>query len=103
MKDEQEKEYILCAAIWFHDGKVHEHQPKNVNNGFVVTGRRHHNCYMTMAVIRGEDVKRIIFPKEVQGFITNLDRFVDRKEGGEIAFKANQSKQTECLFSEDLY
>lgn len=40
----------------------------------------------------------------IEGFLTSKDRFVDRKEGGEIAFAANQIPEpTDCLFSEDLY
>lgn len=45
------KEYILCASIHFDDGKVHEHQPKNIKTGFVVCGRRHHNYYNTLQSI----------------------------------------------------
>jgi len=41
------KEYILCAAIWCNDGKKHVHQPRNVPKGFVIGGRRHHNCFIT--------------------------------------------------------
>jgi hypothetical protein len=41
---------------------------------------------------------------EEQGFLTNTDRFVDRKEAGQIAFDAGQIKEeTKRLFSEDLY
>jgi hypothetical protein len=43
---------------------------------------------------------------EVQGFLTNTDRFVDRIEGREIAIKSGQVKEEEIgkkLFSEDLY
>ena len=41
---------------------------------------------------------------EVQGFLTNLDRFVDRVEGGKIAFNAGQTTELKNrLFSEDLY
>ena len=29
------REYILCAAIWFDDGVVHAHQPKNIDIGIV--------------------------------------------------------------------
>jgi hypothetical protein len=25
------KEYILCSAIYFNDGKNHTHQPKNID------------------------------------------------------------------------
>ena len=48
--------------------------------------------------------KEHTFDDGVQGFLTSDDRFVDRKEGGQIAFDAGQTaKLTECLFSEDLY
>lgn len=98
------KEYILCAAVWLKDGNFWEHQPKNIETGYVVAGRRHHNCFMTIACIRNKNVRRLKFPEEIQGFLTNLDRFVDREEGGKIAFEAGQMKKlTTCLFSEDLY
>ncbi len=41
------KEYILSAANYYNDGKKHEHQPNNIEIGFVVCGRRHHNCIGT--------------------------------------------------------
>ena len=51
-----------------------------------------------------KDYKEHTFDDGVQGFLTSDDRFVDRKEGGQIAFDAGQTaKLTECLFSEDLY
>ena len=102
-------ERILCAAIWFDNGKAFVHQPNNIKTGFVVCGRRHHNCFAVFSAMRdyatGTTDKDIDnYPKEIeQGFLTSLDRFVDRREAGEIAFKANQSKETNCLFSEDLY
>jgi hypothetical protein len=36
-----EKEYILCAAIWFDDGKEYRLQPKNITTGLVLCGWRH--------------------------------------------------------------
>lgn len=99
--------YILCAAIWLKDGNKYSHQPRNVDSGLVVCGRRHHNCFLTAFELNGG--KKIEGLTEVngiavQGFLTSDDRFVDRKEGGKIAFNAGQtSKLTECLFSEDLY
>ena len=99
--------YIICAAIWFKDGKKHKHQPRNIDSGFVVAGRRHHNVFLTAFELNGG--KKIeglneINERAVQGFLTSDDRFVDRKEGGQIAFDAGQTaKLTECLFSEDLY
>ena len=93
-----DQEYIICAAIHFESNKVQAHQPKNITHGLVVCGRRHHNCFATIYTF---DVKL----KEIeQGFITSKDRFVNRKEAGEIAFKAGQTKELRtCLFSEDIY
>lgn len=99
--------YIICAATWFKDDIKHEHQPINIETGLVVCGRRHHNCYLTAFELNGG--KKIeglneINAKAIQGFLTSDDRFVNRKEGGEIAFNAGQiNKLTKCLFSEDLY
>lgn len=102
------EEKILCAAIYFNDGNHHEHQPKNITEGFVVCGRRHHNCYITTYILTGGESMVIKMSeangRAIQGFITNTNRFVDRKEGGEIALAAKQiERQTTCLFSEDLY
>jgi hypothetical protein len=101
------QEYIICAAIHFNDGKTHTHQPKNIEIGFVVTGRRHHNCFKTAFILAGEEVTKEycrLKGNAIQGFVTSKDRFVDRKEGAEIAFTAGQiDKPTTCLFSEHLY
>ena len=95
----QTKEYIMCSAIHFDDGKEHVHQPVNIKSGFVICGRRHHNCFYTASLI-GQEVKKF---KQTQGFLTNTNRFVDRHEGLLTAYK---SKQTEkCigeLFREDV-
>lgn len=104
---DNKKEYIICAAIWFKDELKHEEQPKNINTGIVVCGRRHHNCYITAYEIG--DNKRIkdcheTNAKAIQGFLTSNNKFVDRKEAGDIAFLNGQiDSRTNCLFSEDLY
>jgi len=111
-------EKILCAAIWFNDcNPNYPHQPKNIETGFVVTGRRHHNCFATLSLLMGvaqdkykadrKVMLHALIPHE-QGFITNLDRFVSREEGLQIAIAANQTIDTKevrgnKLFSEDLY
>lgn len=103
MNIDNQKEYILCAAIWFDDGKKYDHQPKNIETGFVIAGRRHHNCFTTMYIISNKDTSYNKNPK-IQGFITNLDRFVNREEASKIAYKAGQTKQLKfSLYSEDLY
>jgi len=105
------KEYILCAANHYDDGIVHTHGCKNIETGFVICGRRHHNCISTFAQIYGfpyNENALNINKTEVQGFITNTDRFVTRLEALEIAKNSNQlitDKVNERLglFSEDLY
>lgn len=116
------REFILCAAIWYKDGKKHDAQPKNIDNGFVICGRRHHNCYATAKALAGHDevirlkiqnientMSREDYRKH-QGFITSLDRYVDRREGYEIAKANNQIQFGEAacsdekiLISENLY
>jgi len=98
-------ERIICAAIWFDDGKDrYVHQPKNINTGFVVCGHRHHNCFYTLAVIKGKNAARMDYGKHTQGFLTDQNRFVDRKEAGELAFSSGQiNNPTSLLFSEHLY
>jgi hypothetical protein len=102
------KEYITCAAIWFDDGAEHEFQPINIKTGIVVCGHRHHNCiHLAHALLRTETYKQMKdsfgIKKQVQGFLTSFDRFVNREEAGIIAFRENQiPKETNCLFSEDF-
>lgn len=93
------KEYIICSAAYWNDGKKREHQPKNIDMGIVVCGRRHHNCITTISEFKTSNSVRVI-----QGFLTNTDRFVDRSEAAVIAFKSGQvDKLKKKLFSEDLY
>jgi len=96
-------EYILCSAIHFDDGKEHIHAPTNVLSGFIICGRRHHNCFAQIASL-GIDRKQILEYKQTQGFLTNQDRFLDRGEALIVAYKAKQTDK--CigeLFSEDLW
>lgn len=96
-----EEEYILCAAIHFDDDQVHVHQPKNVLTGIVICGRRHNNALATLSAL---GINRLDYGHGVQGFITNLNRFVDREEAAKIAFMAKQIKEEKKkLYSEDLY
>lgn len=102
------KEYILCAAIHFQDGEKHEHQPKNIENGYVICGRRHHNCFATRYVFKGIDKRSgANYINNIQGFLTNTDRFVTREEAYMIAIESGQLKENPVLgtklFSEDLW
>lgn len=95
-------EKIICSGIWFDDGIIHEHQPVNIKTGYVVCGRRHHNCFATCHIMQPnhEYVKH----EKEQGFLTNLDRFVDRKDAAIIAYNSGQiSKSKITLYSEDLW
>lgn len=108
------KEFILCAANHYSDGKIHEHQPVNIESGYVICGRRHHNCIGVFAKIVGfpysEEAMKIHRTEE-QGFLTNTNRFVGRKEAYKIAFDADQiqgpnkgrNENLIGLTSEDLY
>jgi hypothetical protein len=112
------KEFILCAANWYDDKKQHTHTPKNITSGFVICGRRHCNCISIFAQLmkfeenNGYTEEAMILHKtEVQGFLTNTNRFVDRKEAYKIAFGADQiigpnkgyPENSIGLTSEDLY
>lgn len=100
----QPTEYILCSAIWLNDGKDHPHQPVNITEGYVVCGRRHHNCFATISITLGKE--NYLKSSITQGFLTNKDRFVDRKDGLRIALDYHQVDRdyisTE-LYSEDLW
>lgn len=109
-----EKEFIICAANHYDDGEIHLYQPNNINSGFVTCGRRHHNCIGTFAQIVGfpySESAYAIRKTEIQGFLTNTNRFVSRKEAFQIARLANQinspnkgeQENSIGLTSEDLY
>ncbi len=102
-----EKEYILCAAIWYKDLPTVKYMPTNIDVGVVVEGHRHADIIRTMVNLLG---KRTCTNGEncagesIQGFVTNSNRFVGREEAAQIAFDSGQIKQhTITLYSEDLY
>ena len=96
-------EYLLCAALYVQDGQEHVHQPRNIKNGFVICGRRHHNCY---ALARVMGYVNIITLPVIQGFLTSDDNFLDRPAALALAIKSGQVptgfKKRE-LFSEDVW
>lgn len=101
-------ERILCSAIHVKDGKKHEHQPKNIDSGFVVCGRRHHNCFYTISLMGNPEYKNMA-GRDGQGFLTNTDKFVSRKEAYLIAKEAGQllhnlhDISNPILISEDVW
>jgi len=110
-KEEAEVERIICASNYYNDGVLRDFRPKNTQEGFVICGHRHHNCISTFAQMYGFPYSKEameIHKTEIQGFLTNTNRFVGRKEALEIARKAKQlitgdGNDNLGLFSEDLY
>ena len=97
--DEQER--IICSAIYFNDGIKRVHQPINIREGIVILGLRHCNCF---AIAKEIFPNRECIGNEIQGFLTNSNRFVKRKQAGLIAYQAGQTKEKKGeLCSEDLY
>lgn len=94
-------ETIICSAIWYNDKKVHDHQPRNITEGYVMCGRRHHNIIHLHQILTGKKTRG---DSSTQGFLTSLDRFVNRKESALVAKAAGQIKEdTGGLISEQLY
>jgi len=79
-------EYIVCAATWFMDDRKHHHQPKNIDRGLVIMGMGHHNC-VTISNLVYMNPKEI---EKIHGFMTNTNRFVDRREAYKIAVSFGQ-------------
>jgi hypothetical protein len=92
-----DKEFILCAALNF--------------NGSIICGHRHSDCYKTlMDVVKVKDEDLPL--RDNQGFLTSLNRYVDRKEGWIIAkrnkqiqwgLEASENGEDSALISENLY
>lgn len=104
-------EKILCAAVWYKKISVKKEvpirstNPINCSTGLVFSGHRHGQCIYTKCAITG--LRDAESGENEQGFLTNLNRFVDRQEAWNIAEKANQiikvSGGEGTLYSEDLY
>lgn len=115
----KQREFILCAAIWVNDGQPHEQQPEGIDKGFVVCGRRHHNCYQTLTDLKGDANEylesinlREWSTRDNEGFMTSTDRYVNRrdawkiaKENGQIAvgLACSDNGEDSILISENLY
>ena len=97
---DNQAEYIICAAIYYPDGIVRAHQPKNIESGLVICGRRHHNIFVILK--EAGLSKKGVVPE--QGFLTSKDRFVHRSLAAHYAFSSGQIKEPKnILFSEDIY
>lgn len=83
---------ILCAAIWFDDGKPYANQPRNIPTGVVLCGYGHASVFaQTQTNVAGRHALGI-YEKE-QGFLTTENTFVGRKEAAQIALEAGQIKK----------
>jgi len=102
-------EYILCSAVHIDDLAERKNQP--VKRGFIICGRRHSDCFVTLKILKG-DIEISNNGNTVMGFLTSKNRFVSRQEALPIAVASNQiwhktkidSESKEFgLISEDLY
>lgn len=99
-----EQIFIVCAAIWYNDGVIRVHLPKNVKSGIVICGLRHCNCFQILSEIF--DKESLEKSNIIQGFLTSKNTFVDRESAYEIALRAKQiisNTNITSLISEDLY
>lgn len=100
-------ERILCAAIWYDDGIVHDSLPRNIESGIVISSYRHAYCFAILHELfpeRDYIIQNRYSDKTIQGFLTSANNFVDREQAGRIAYNAGQIKdEIDMLFSEDLY
>ena len=96
-------EKIICSAVHVKDNKVHEHQPVNINEGYVIYGPKHFNCLYIKGLIGDKS-------SYSQGFITNYNRFVNRRlafliadYAGQIIYNKERTYNQKVLYSEDLF
>jgi len=99
-------ERILCAAIWYKDQPTPLHNVKNIDKGVVLCGHRHAYIVGQFKSLTG---KRSVLPEcgeYEQGFLTDHNNFIDRKEAMRLAKLSGQvptNQSFEELYSEDLY
>jgi hypothetical protein len=115
------REYVAMSAIWFDDGHEHWGQPFNIKSGFVITGKRHDNCYATKSALSGGlgpsevrmpsgdivNLARLTGPRRIiQGFVTSKNIFLSREEAAVLAYRCGQIlwwKEGDPLTSEEIY
>ena len=86
-------EKILCSAVHIDNKTQHLHQPINIKTGFVICGRRHHNCFTSLAILDKEMSYKEKEHKITQGFLTDTDIFVNREQAYVIALASGQVKE----------
>lgn len=98
------KETITTAATWFKEQPTAILLPVNITKGVVVCGYSHaHILYAVNALLGTKQYQQ---GKQTTGFLTSMNRFVDRKEAAIIALNSGQIEKlryhTNQLFSEDI-
>ena|GEM_PF-1619462 len=118
--EEVEREYILCAAIWYKDGTEAPRGfiAQNIDTGVVIGQYRHGNCinvrstnplwnakklaerkHETPMIAKYEDT--LEYYDYVDGFLTSEGRFVDRWQGMKLAYEAGQVNEKRAFRSEE--
>lgn len=101
MKQVEENEKVLCAAIWIQDESLKPvHNCTNVSYGVVLCGYRHGHIVSQHTMLTG---KRLPLVKHVQGFLTTKNRFLDRVEAHKLFSTYATPEFKDELYSEDLY
>jgi hypothetical protein len=81
-----EREYVMCAANHLNDGEDYHFQPYNIDKGIVFCGWRHSCIMQQYSKGYWVDFK----DTEVQGFLTNKNRFLTRKQALELVRENGQ-------------
>ncbi len=84
------EEYIICSAVHYDDGIIYQEQPTNIKTGIVVAGRRHNNCFYLLKQMSLYDETKVTKDNTTAGFLTNFDRFLNRKDAFVLAEKNEQ-------------
>lgn len=102
-----QKERIVCSAIWYKDLPAQNYLPVNCDAGIVVCGLRHAHCIAAFNALSGLRSVTTEAGNYVQGFLTNMNRFVNRDEADKIALECGQVTELSYLKDEldssDLY
>ena len=86
---------LICSAIKF---EYHGFP-------FIICGKRHGDCFKNVSDFMSADKWNQISNRTViQGFLTDDNRFLNRQEAADYAYKYRQIKQAQdTLLSEDLW
>ena len=78
-------EFILCAANYYNDGSTDNINVINITEGYVVCGRRHHNCIHINSKILGfpysEEALKIVIQAQI--YIQRIDYLLSGDDGEE--------------------